>query len=199
MKKLLVTTALAVFMISPALAGEKTKSITIVCSDDVKKGVIVLSDPPKMSCEDYDSAIGFVGSGFSIGPDATVEKLKRFLIEFNKKQKRKITREAKLEAKLKQVPDNDLRVGRFENKVPVVKAPTTPIKVRPEGFTPIPQPKFRSDSSFGTTPFDSRDRSLRSLYSAMGVEDERSSWKTINVNEYEYFDGYSRNKKFFRD
>ena len=195
MKKLLVTTALAVFMISPALAGEKTKSITIVCSDDVKKGVIVLSDPPKMSCEDYDSAIGFVGSGFSIGPDATVEKLKRFLIEFNKKQKRKITREAKLEAKLEQVPKNDLRVGRFENKVPVVKAPTTPIKVRPEGFTPIPQPKFRSDA-----PVNSRDnRSVESFYRAMGVGDERSSWKTINVNEYEYFDGYSRNKKFFRD
>ena len=82
MRKLLVTTALAVFMISPALAGEKTKSITIVCSDDVEKGVIVLSDPPKMSCEDYDSAIGFVGSGFSIGPNSTVEKLKTFLIEF---------------------------------------------------------------------------------------------------------------------
>ena len=195
MKKLLVTTALAVFMISPALAGEKTKSITIVCSDEVEKGVIVLSDPPKMSCEDYDSAIGFVGSGFSIGPDATVEKLKKFLIEFNKKQKRKITREAKLEAKLEQVPKNDLRVGRFENKVPVVKAPTTPIKVRPEGFTPIPQPKFRSDA-----PVNSRDnRSVESFYRAMGVGDERSSWKTINVNEYEYFDGYSRNKKFFRD
>ena len=197
MKKLLVTTALAVFMISPALAGEKTKSITIVCSDEVEKGVIILSDPPKMSCEDYDSAIGFVGSGFSIGPDATVEKLKRFLIEFNKKQKRKITREAKLEAKLEQVPKNDLRVGRFENKVPVpvVKAPTTPIKVRPEGFTPIPQPKFRSDA-----PVNSRDnRSVESFYRAMGVGDERSSWKTINVNEYEYFDGYSRNKKFFRD
>ena len=78
MKKLLVTTALAVFMSSPVIAGEKTKSITIVCSDDVEKGVIVLSDPPKMSCKDYDSAIGFVGSGFSIGPDATVEKLKKF-------------------------------------------------------------------------------------------------------------------------
>ena len=195
MRKLLVTTALAVFMISPALAGEKTKSITIVCSDDVEKGVIVLSDPPKMSCEDYDSAIGFVGSGFSIGPDATVEKLKKFLINFNKKQKRKIAREAKL----KQVRKNDLRVGRFENKVPVVKAPITQIKVRPEGFTPIPQPKFRSDNSFGTTPFDSRDRNLRSLYSAMGVEDERSSWKTISADEYENFDGFSRNRKFFRD
>ena len=192
MRKLLVTTALAVFMISPALAGEKTKSITIVCSDDVEKGVIVLSDPPKMSCEDYDSAIGFVGSGFSIGPNSTVEKLKTFLIEFNKKQKRKITREVKL----KQVREKDLRIGRFENEVPVVKAPTTPIKVRPEGFSeqtePIPQPTFRT---YDQKDYDARDRALQSLYRS----DERSSWKTISADEYENFDGFSRNKKFFRD
>jgi len=188
MRKLLLCSALAVVLSSQAFAEEK--SITIVCSDEVEKGVIVLSNPPKMSCEDYDSAIGFVGSGFSIGPDSTVEKLKKFLIEFNKKQKRKITREVKL----KQAREKDLRIGRFENKVPVVKAPTTPIKVRPEGFTPIPQPKFRSDP-----PVDSRDRSVQSFYSAMGVGDERASWKTINVDEYENFDGQSRNRKFFRD
>ena len=190
MKKLLVCSAIAVVLSSQAFAKEK--SITIVCSDEVEKGVIVLSDPPKMSCEDYDSAIGFVGSGFSIGPDATVEKLKKFLIEFNKKQKRKITREVKL----KQVREKDLRIGRFENKVPVVKAPTTPIKVRPEGFTPIPQPTFRT---YSQKDYDARDKALQSLYSAMGVEDERSSWKTINADEYENFDGQSRNRKFFRD
>jgi len=198
MKKLLLSTALAVFMSSPVIAGEKTKSITIFCSEDVEKGVIVLSDPPKMSCKDYDSAIGFIGSGFSIGPDSTVEKLKAFLIEFNKKQKRKITREAKL----KQDRKNDLRIGRFENKVPVkvpvVKAPTTPIKVRPDGwspsgpFIPIPQSKFRNYNQ-------SDDRSLQSFYRAMGIDDERSSWKTINSDDYEKFDGFSRNKKFFRD
>ena len=192
MRKLLVTTALAVFMISPALAGEKTKSITIVCSDDVEKGVIVLSDPPKMSCEDYDSAIGFVGSGFSIGPNSTVEKLKTFLIEFNKKQKRKMAREVQAE----QTRKDDIRIGRFENEVPVVKAPTTPIKVRPEEFSeqtkPIPEPTFRT---YDQKDYDARDRALQSLYRS----DERSSWKTINADEYENFDGFSRNKKFFRD
>jgi hypothetical protein len=192
MRKLLVTTALAVFMISPALAGEKTKSITIVCSDDVEKGVIVLSDPPKMSCEDYDSAIGFVGSGFSIGPNSTVEKLKTFLIEFNKKQKRKMAREVRAE----QTRKDDIRIGRFENEVPVVKAPTTPIKVRPEEFSeqtkPIPEPTFRT---YDQKDYDARDRALQSLYRS----DERSSWKTISADEYENFDGFSRNKKFFRD
>ena len=192
MRKLLVTTALAVFMISPALAGEKTKSITIVCSDDVEKGVIVLSDPPKMSCEDYDSAIGFVGSGFSIGPNSTVEKLKTFLIEFNKKQKRKMAREVRAE----QTRKDDIRIGRFQNEVPVVKAPTTPIKVRPEEFSeqtkPIPEPTFRT---YDQKDYDARDRALQSLYRS----DERSSWKTISADEYENFDGFSRNKKFFRD
>ena len=132
MKKLLVTTALAVFMISPALAGEKTKSITIVCSDEVEKGVIVLSDPPKMSCEDYDSAIGFVGSGFSIGPDSTVEKLKKFLIEFNAKQK---VQKQPIPVRTKCADNSDF--GTSADEVPLVRAQKGPIKVRPEGWKPI--------------------------------------------------------------
>ena len=91
MKKLLLSTALAVILTSPAIAEEK--SITIVCSDDVEKGTVVLSDPPKMSCEDFDLASRYVGSGFSIGPDTTIEEVKVFLAkwiaqqEIKKKQK----------------------------------------------------------------------------------------------------------------
>ena len=91
MKKFLLTTALAVILTSPAIAEEK--SITIVCSDDVEKGTVVLSDPPKMSCEDFDLASRYVGSGFSIGPDTTIEDVKAFLAkwvaqqELKKKQK----------------------------------------------------------------------------------------------------------------
>ena len=91
MKKLLLSTALAVILTSPAIAEEK--SITIVCSDDVEKGTVVLTDPPKMSCEDFDLASRYVGSGFSIGPDTTIEEVKTFLAkwvaqqELKKKQK----------------------------------------------------------------------------------------------------------------
>ena len=91
MKKLLLSTALAVILTSPAIAEEK--SITIVCSDDVEKGTVVLTDPPKMSCEDFDLASRYVGSGFSIGPDTTIEDVKAFLAkwvaqqELKKKQK----------------------------------------------------------------------------------------------------------------
>ncbi len=85
--------------------------------------------------------------------------------------------------------------------VPVVKAPTTPMKVRPEGLKdspfveesrPIPQPTFRT---YSQKDYDARDRALQSLY----LNDEPSSWKTISADEYENFDGFSRNKKFFRD
>jgi hypothetical protein len=198
---------LIVALISPVvLAGERTvtvptpKSITLVCSDDVEKGTVVLTNPPKFSCEDYETIKSVVGMGITIGPDTKVQEISRAIARANHKVKRK-SRIASVTHKgntstYKMKSGNTVK---WTEPVPVVSAPTTPIKVRPEGFIPIPQPKFRSDNSFGTTPFDSRDRSLRSLYSAMGVEDERSSWKTISADEYENFDGQSRNKKFFRD
>ena len=215
MKTILTTTVLAVIMISPAFAGERTvtvptpKSITLVCSDDVAKGTVVLTNPPKFSCEDYETITSVVGLGITVGPDTKVQEISSAINRANRKEKRKsriasVSREGNTST-YKMHSGNTVK---WTDPVPVVKAPTTPMKVRPEGWKdspfveesrPIPQPKFRSDNSFGTTPFDSRDRSLRSLYSAMGVEDERSSWKTISADEYENFDGFSRNKKFFRD
>ena len=202
-----ITITLIVALISPVvLAGERTvtvptpKSITLVCSDDVEKGTVVLTNPPKFSCADYETIKSVVGMGITIGPDTRIQEITRAIARANHKVKRKsriasVTRKGNTST-YKMTSGNTVK---WTDPVPVVKAPTTPIKVRPEGFTPIPQPKFRSDNSFGTTPFDSRDRSLRSLYSAMGVEDERSSWKTISADEYENFDGFSRNRKFFRD
>ena len=198
---------LIVALISPVvLAGERTvtvptpKSITLVCSDDVEKGTVVLTNPPKFSCADYETIKSVVGMGITIGPDTKVQEISRAIARANHKVKRKsriqsVTHKGNTST-YKMKSGNTVK---WTEPVPVVSDPTTQIKVRPEGFTPIPQPKFRSDNSFGTTPFDSRDRSLRSLYSAMGVEDERSSWKTISADEYENFDGFSRNRKFFRD
>lgn len=198
---------LIVALISPVvLAGERTvtvptpKSITLVCSDDVEKGTVVLTNPPKFSCADYETIKSVVGMGITIGPDTKVQEISRAIKRINRQEKRKsriqsVTHKGNTST-YKMKSGNTVK---WTEPVPVVSDPTTQIKVRPEGFTPIPQPKFRSDNSFGTTPFDSRDRNLRSLYSAMGVEDERSSWKTINADEYENFDGFSRNRKFFRD
>ena len=106
MKKLLLSTALAVILTSPAIAEEK--SITIVCSDDVEKGTVVLSDPPKMSCEDFDLASRYVGSGFSIGPDTTIEDVKAFLAKWvvrqEQKKKQKLKTQLELVKECKRVP-----------------------------------------------------------------------------------------------
>ena len=81
MKNLLLTTAFAVTLISPAFAGDKTvtvpmpKSITIVCSDSVKPGTVVLSNPPKFSCQDYNLVKTMVGTGITIGPDSNINRI----------------------------------------------------------------------------------------------------------------------------
>ena len=209
MKNLLTTTVLAVIMTSPAFAGERTvtvptpKSITLVCSDDVEKGTVVLTNPPKFSCEDYETIKSVVGMGITIGPDTKVQEISRAIARANHKVKRK-SRIASVTHKgntstYKMKSGNTVK---WTEPVPVVKAPTTPIKVRPDGlslsgpYTPIPQPQFRN---YNQSDYNSRDRSLQSFYRAMGIDDERSSWKTINSDNYEKFDGFSRNKKFFRD
>ena len=211
MKTTLTTTVLAVIMISPAFAGERTvtvptpKSITLVCSDDVAKGTVVLTNPPKFSCEDYETITSVVGLGITVGPDTKVQEISSAINRANRKVKRKsriqsVSREGNTST-YKMNSGNTVKWTDPTPDVPVVKAPTTPMKVRPESLKdspfveesrPIPQPTFRT---YSQKDYDARDRALQSLY----LNDEPSSWKTISADEYENFDGFSRNKKFFRD
>ena len=78
-------------IISPAvMAGERTvtvptpKSITLVCSDDVEKGTVVLTNPPKFSCEDYETIKSVVGMGITIGPDTKVQEISRAIKRANR-------------------------------------------------------------------------------------------------------------------
>jgi hypothetical protein len=211
-----IMTTLIVALISPVVfAGERTvtvptpKSITLVCSDDVAKGTVVLTNPPKFSCEDYETITSVVGLGITVGPDTKVQEISSAINRANRKEKRKsriasVSREGNTST-YKMNSGNTVKWTDPTPDVPVVKAPTTPMKVRPESLKdspfveesrPIPQPTFRT---YSQKDYDARDKALQSLYSAMGVEDERSSWKTISADEYENFDGQSRNKKFFRD
>jgi len=211
-----IMTTLIVALISPVVfAGERTvtvptpKSITLVCSDDVAKGTVVLTNPPKFSCEDYETITSVVGLGITVGPDTKVQEISSAINRANRKVKRKsriqsVSREGNTST-YKMNSGNTVKWTDPTPDVPVVKAPTTPMKVRPESWKdspfveesrPIPQPTFRT---YSQKDYDARDKALQSLYSAMGVEDERSSWKTISADEYENFDGFSRNKKFFRD
>ena len=68
-------------MSTTAMGGERTvtaptpKSITLVCSDDVRQGTVVLSNPPKFSCKDYELVKSVVGTGITVGPDANVNRI----------------------------------------------------------------------------------------------------------------------------
>jgi len=204
-----IMTTLIVALISPVVfAGERTvtvptpKSITLVCSDDVAKGTVVLTNPPKFSCEDYETITSVVGLGITVGPDTKVQEISSAINRANRKEKRK-SRIASVsrEGNTSTYKMNSGNTVKWTDPTPVVKAPTTPIKVRPEGWKdspfveesrPIPQPTFRT---YSQKDYDARDRALESLY----LNDEPSSWKTISADEYENFDGFSRNKKFFRD
>jgi len=207
-----IMTTLIVALISPVVfAGERTvtvptpKSITLVCSDDVAKGTVVLTNPPKFSCEDYETITSVVGLGITVGPDTKVQEISSAINRANRKEKRKsriasVSREGNTST-YNMNSGNTVKWTDPTPDVPVVKAPTTPMKVRPESLKdspfveesrPIPQPTFRT---YSQKDYDARDRALESLYR----NDEPSSWKTISADEYENFDGFSRNKKFFRD
>ena len=68
-------------MSTTAMGGERTvtvptpKSITLVCSDDVRQGTVVLSNPPKFSCKDYELAKSVIGIGITVGPDTNVNRI----------------------------------------------------------------------------------------------------------------------------
>jgi len=68
MNKFLTVVFATTLLASPAIAEDKKvtvptpKSITITCSDDVRPGTLVLSNPPKFSCKDYDLAKDMIGT-----------------------------------------------------------------------------------------------------------------------------------------
>ena len=158
-----IMTTLIVALISPVVfAGERTvtvptpKSITLVCSDDVAKGTVVLTNPPKFSCEDYETITSVVGLGITVGPDTKVQEISSAINRANRKEKRKSRiQSVSREGNTSTYKMNSGNTVKWTDPVPVVKAPTTPMKVRPEGWKdspfveesrPIPQPTFRKYS-----------------------------------------------------
>ena len=79
-----VVTLLASTAIAQPMAGKQVEipmpqSITVTCSDDVRPGTVVLSNPPQFSCQDYSLVKAVVGSGITIGPDANFDRISRAL------------------------------------------------------------------------------------------------------------------------
>ena len=83
MNKFLIAACAAILFSTTALAKDKKvvielpKTITVTCSDRVQPGTVVLSNPPKFSCADYDVVTRVIGTGITVGPDARVSHILR--------------------------------------------------------------------------------------------------------------------------
>ena len=75
MYKFLTAVFAATLLSSTVLADEKT--ITLVCSYDVLPGTVVLSNPPKVNCKDFELAETLIGTGVTIGPSVNVDRIAR--------------------------------------------------------------------------------------------------------------------------
>jgi len=75
---LLTSSAMAGVKVVEAEAPDKAevpKSITVVCSNDVKQGTLVLGDPVKINCNDFNLAKSLLLTGITIGPDSNVNRI----------------------------------------------------------------------------------------------------------------------------
>jgi hypothetical protein len=94
MKKFLTAACAAILFSTTALAKDKKvvielpKTITVTCSDRVQPGTVVLSNPPKFSCADYDVVKRVIGTGITIGPDARVSSILRAVRRVEKPTRR---------------------------------------------------------------------------------------------------------------
>ena len=87
MYKILTAVFAASLLTSSAMAGVKVveaetpvkaevpKSITVVCSKGVKQGTLVLGDPVKINCNDFNLAKSLLLTGITIGPDSNVNRI----------------------------------------------------------------------------------------------------------------------------
>ena len=83
MNKFLTAACAAILLSTTALAKDKKvvielpKTITVTCSDRVQPGTVVLSNPPKFSCADYDVVKRVIGTGITGGPEMRVSRILR--------------------------------------------------------------------------------------------------------------------------
>ena len=94
MNKFLTVAFAAILFSTTALAKDKKvvielpKTITVTCSDRVQPGTVVLSNPPKFSCADYDVVKRVIGTGITIGPDTRVSHILRAIRRVEKPTRR---------------------------------------------------------------------------------------------------------------
>ncbi|SVA75476.1 uncharacterized protein METZ01_LOCUS128330 [marine metagenome] len=83
MYKFLIAAFAATLLSTTAFAEDRQievelpKTITITCSDSVRPGTVVLTNPPKFSCSDYDVVKRVIGTGITVGPDTRISRIMR--------------------------------------------------------------------------------------------------------------------------
>ena len=70
--KTFVMTAFAAVLLSTAASAN---TVTVQCSNDVERGILKLTNPPTMNCDDFKLVSKYVGSGVTVGPDSKVNEL----------------------------------------------------------------------------------------------------------------------------
>jgi len=89
--KILTAACAVILLTSAAMAKDRKveipmpKSITVTCSDTVRPGTVVMSNPPKFSCQDYTLVKAIIGTGITVGPDANYDRIARALRRANRK------------------------------------------------------------------------------------------------------------------
>ena len=196
---------ITVLIVKPSWAevSPTPKSITLVCDDNIQQGTVVLSNPPKFSCKDYELAKSVIGLGITVGPDTRVLQISRAIKRANRQIK-------------------------SANAVPVIQASKSPVEgirlgdwggneERSNPFTNDPvRDNTYGDARGGWTgstvvkdDLPPKNVSWQEVRQAHLEEewrrnnqqlDDSSQWINIGrfEDEYKRFDGFSRNRKFFR-
>ena len=66
--------AIATTMLATAAFAEE-RTITLTCSNDVEPGTLVLTNPPKVNCDDFETVKNVIGMGITVGPNADVTRM----------------------------------------------------------------------------------------------------------------------------
>ena len=75
MQKLLMVVLATTMLATAAFAEERT--ITLTCSNDVEPGTLVLTNPPKVNCDDFETVKNVIGMGITVGPNSDVTRMIR--------------------------------------------------------------------------------------------------------------------------
>ena len=117
MNKFLTVAFAAILFSTTALAKDKKvvielpKTITVTCSDRVQPGTVVLSNPPKFSCADYDVVKRVIGTGITVGPNVNISRILR-AVRRVEKPRRQLT-----VAEIRQNERNTRLVNRSKNEI----------------------------------------------------------------------------------